>query len=101
LLFERHAWCVLESAGHEAAEAAGINCPCCVIQHAPWWLQVIGVRVVLQDGDSLFEQDPEGLGLAARINTHLPASVRVGGAGAASMGVGYDGISQENSWELY
>lgn len=41
---------------------------------------VIGCRVVTDQPDEQFALDPEGQGLAARINAHLPPSVRVSGA---------------------
>ncbi|KAL6755898.1 pseudouridine synthase [Haematococcus lacustris] len=37
---------------------------------------VIGVKLVVQDADVVMEADKEGLGLATRINQHLPPSVR-------------------------
>lgn len=40
-------------------------------------MQVIGVKLVLKEGETLFERDPEGLELAAAINAHLPVAVRV------------------------
>ncbi|KAJ9517195.1 hypothetical protein QJQ45_009046 [Haematococcus lacustris] len=36
---------------------------------------VIGVKLVVQDADVVMEADKEGLGLATRINQHLPSSV--------------------------
>ncbi|KAF5828336.1 hypothetical protein DUNSADRAFT_17770 [Dunaliella salina] len=38
---------------------------------------VIGLRIVLQDVEGLYTADPEGLGIADRINQHLPPSVKV------------------------
>ena len=32
---------------------------------------------MIEDVDALYEADPEGLGIAARINQHLPATVKV------------------------
>eukprot|EP00200_Dunaliella_tertiolecta_P018396 CAMPEP_0202397978 /NCGR_PEP_ID=MMETSP1128-20130828/975_1 /ASSEMBLY_ACC=CAM_ASM_000463 /TAXON_ID=3047 /ORGANISM="Dunaliella tertiolecta, Strain CCMP1320" /LENGTH=659 /DNA_ID=CAMNT_0049001017 /DNA_START=2910 /DNA_END=4889 /DNA_ORIENTATION=+ len=38
---------------------------------------VIGLRIVLQDVEGLYTADPEGLGIADRINQHLPPSIKV------------------------
>ncbi|GAX80278.1 hypothetical protein CEUSTIGMA_g7716.t1 [Chlamydomonas eustigma] len=38
---------------------------------------VVACRILLSDGDAGYEQDPEGLQMAALINSHLPDSIRV------------------------
>jgi hypothetical protein len=39
--------------------------------------QVIAFRSLLSNGDAGYEEDPEGLQMAAIINSHLPDSIRV------------------------